>query len=138
MCLCFSKRLLITFLSDGRWHTRCALVTGVQTLALPICWCEAAALPLQVGPASHQPPRLLVEMRQFDLQPPLIGRGPFPENLQDQSAPVDDLALGGLIHIALLHGAQSVADAALFGLSHPPLARALVHLPPAGQRHGLS
>src|SRR3546814_1075348 len=25
------------FFSSRRWHTRCALVTGVQTCALPIC-----------------------------------------------------------------------------------------------------
>src|SRR3546814_17777111 len=30
-CLCF-------FFSSRRRHTRCALVTGVQTCALPICW----------------------------------------------------------------------------------------------------
>src|SRR3546814_8567226 len=29
--------LIIFFLSSRRLHTRCALVTGVQTCALPIC-----------------------------------------------------------------------------------------------------
>src|SRR3546814_1643540 len=29
------------FLSSRRRHTRCALVTGVQTCALPICYIEA-------------------------------------------------------------------------------------------------
>src|SRR3546814_2628594 len=33
-CLCL---LLIFFFSSRRRHTRCALVTGVQTCALPIC-----------------------------------------------------------------------------------------------------
>src|SRR3546814_3523628 len=34
--LCLSLRLLFFFFSSRRRHTRCALVTGVQTCALPI------------------------------------------------------------------------------------------------------
>src|SRR3546814_8207094 len=30
--------LFVFFFSSRRRHTRCALVTGVQTCALPICW----------------------------------------------------------------------------------------------------
>src|SRR3546814_2359300 len=37
MCVCF-------FFSSRRRHTRCALVTGVQTCALPICLSAAGAL----------------------------------------------------------------------------------------------
>src|SRR3546814_978748 len=33
--LCF---VFLFFFSSRRRHTRCALVTGVQTCALPICW----------------------------------------------------------------------------------------------------
>src|SRR3546814_10464398 len=33
-CVCF---LCLFFFSSRRRHTRCALVTGVQTCALPIC-----------------------------------------------------------------------------------------------------
>src|SRR3546814_9651608 len=29
---------MVFFFSSRRRHTRCALVTGVQTCALPICW----------------------------------------------------------------------------------------------------
>src|SRR3546814_7263732 len=36
MCM-FSFSLLFFFFSSRRRHTRCALVTGVQTCALPIC-----------------------------------------------------------------------------------------------------
>src|SRR3546814_7880656 len=32
LCVCYF------FFSSRRRHTRCALVTGVQTCALPICW----------------------------------------------------------------------------------------------------
>src|SRR3546814_4462648 len=42
-CFCFSSR---------RRHTRCALVTGVQTCALPICWCSCRASFATEG-ASH-------------------------------------------------------------------------------------
>src|SRR3546814_6611399 len=37
----------VFFFSGRRRHTRCALVTGVQTCALPICWpsCKASAPP---------------------------------------------------------------------------------------------
>src|SRR3546814_9895364 len=31
-------RVFAFFFSSRRRHTRCALVTGVQTCALPICW----------------------------------------------------------------------------------------------------
>src|SRR3546814_6638140 len=35
--------LVCFFFSSRRRHTRCALVTGVQTCALPICGCFAAS-----------------------------------------------------------------------------------------------
>src|SRR3546814_3810523 len=37
----------IVFFSSRRRHTRCALVTGVQTCALPIC--EAGGAPVKCG-----------------------------------------------------------------------------------------
>src|SRR3546814_8708586 len=37
--------LLFVFFTGRRRHTRCALVTGVQTCALPICFPPSAALP---------------------------------------------------------------------------------------------
>src|SRR3546814_8964509 len=36
MCMCMSLLMLFFFFSSRRRHTRCALVTGVQTCALPI------------------------------------------------------------------------------------------------------
>src|SRR3546814_3462235 len=39
--------LLLFFFSSRRRHTRCALATGVQTCALPIC-----GMPLYAGPNS--------------------------------------------------------------------------------------
>src|SRR3546814_9528581 len=43
--LCF----FFFFFSSRRRHTRCALVTGVQTCALPI-WCGPCACPTATGP----------------------------------------------------------------------------------------
>src|SRR3546814_7676577 len=51
VCLCFCVSCLFVF-SSRRRHTRCALVTGVQTCALPISrdqMCERAALELGDG-----------------------------------------------------------------------------------------
>src|SRR3546814_9038592 len=43
----------VFFFSSRRRHTRCALVTGVQTCALPIC-----AAPSRSGRSSRSPPQL--------------------------------------------------------------------------------
>src|SRR3546814_6837574 len=46
------------FFSSRRRHTRCALVTGVQTCALPICfWCDA------LDERQHDLERVLAGMR---------------------------------------------------------------------------
>src|SRR3546814_9314613 len=42
-CVCVLSCVLCKccfFFSSRRRHTRCALVTGVQTCALPICWVD--------------------------------------------------------------------------------------------------
>src|SRR3546814_5357491 len=43
--------LLFFFFSSRRRHTRCALVTGVQTCALPICWNAVAGWALTIAGA---------------------------------------------------------------------------------------
>src|SRR3546814_1255079 len=42
--------MLIVFFSSRRRHTRCALVTGVQTCALPICVPRECAVPFRLLP----------------------------------------------------------------------------------------
>src|SRR3546814_8798709 len=44
--------LYIGFLSSRRRHTRCSLVTGVQTCALPICYHETRKLMRDKGLAT--------------------------------------------------------------------------------------
>src|SRR3546814_9587420 len=46
---CFCVIFLFFFFSSRRRHTRCALVTGVQTCALPIC-CGGGHVSFHVAP----------------------------------------------------------------------------------------
>src|SRR3546814_1898941 len=43
--ICWLFCFYFFFFSSRRRHTRCALVTGVQTCALPICACCGTAIP---------------------------------------------------------------------------------------------
>src|SRR3546814_8859914 len=55
MCLCF--------LSSRRRHTRCALVTGVQTCALPISFALATALAASPAMAEETPHATVLDHR---------------------------------------------------------------------------
>src|SRR3546814_12858712 len=48
--------LFFFFFSSRRRHTRCALVTGVQTCALPICYVLYPTLPVLVNALFSVPP----------------------------------------------------------------------------------
>src|SRR3546814_19705622 len=60
----------VFFFSSRRRHTRCALVTGVQTCALPICSSSDIIrfVTLSYSDARGSPPR---DGRRFGLLPPL-------------------------------------------------------------------
>src|SRR3546814_7629448 len=49
---------LCFFFSSRRRHTRCALVTGVQTCALPICWFVRGAASGHDGGSALVPPMI--------------------------------------------------------------------------------
>ncbi len=49
-------------------------------------------------------------MRQFDLQPPFPRRGALAEDLQDDGGAIQNLAVPGLLQIALLHRRQMRID----------------------------
>src|SRR3546814_19816577 len=51
---------MILFFSSRRRHTRCALVTGVQTCALPISPCTAPFMGVALGFAMTQAPPVAV------------------------------------------------------------------------------
>src|SRR3546814_12554455 len=65
MCVCFSL-FLFFFFSSRRRHTRCALVTGVQTCALPICSAMPTVLRIDglrvvIYPNDHRPAHVHVK-----------------------------------------------------------------------------
>ena len=69
-----------------------------------------------MGPAAHQPPGLIIEMGELDLQPALRGRRALAENLQDEPGAVDHLGLGLVLEILLLDRADRRVDDQQFGL----------------------
>ncbi len=64
----------------------------------------AAALPLQVRPAAHQPRRRVLELREFHLELALVTLGALGEDVEDQTRAVDDRTAERLLEIALLRG----------------------------------
>ena len=67
---------------------------------------EAATLTLQMGPGSHQPAALVIQMRKFNLQRAFPRLGPSAEDLKDQSSAVQYLGVPGLFQVALLDRRQ--------------------------------
>ena len=97
---------------------------------------EAAALALEVGPGPDQPPGLIVEMGELDLQPPLRGRRALAENLEDEAGAVDHLGLGPLLEILLLDRRDRGVDDEQLGLRRPDRVGDLLDLPRAEQGRG--
>ena len=71
---------------------------------------ETAALALQVGPAAHQTPRLIIKVREFNLQSTFGRAGAFAKDFQDQPGAVDYFDLELFLKIALLDGRQRAID----------------------------
>src|SRR3546814_20414940 len=67
--------LLFFFFSSRRRHTRCALVTGVQTCALPIYVCECYLDCKKYG--THYPAMLDIDETLIDRNPLLKRRAFF-------------------------------------------------------------
>ncbi len=70
----------------------------------------AAALALQMGPASDETPALIFEMRQLDLKRAFLGAGAPAENFQDQAGAIEHLGFEFGLEIALLHRRQRMVD----------------------------
>ena len=70
----------------------------------------ATALPLKVGPASHQTGALKGQGGKLNLKTASMSLRAGPENLQDQCRAIDDLAFGGCFQIALLDRAEAGID----------------------------
>jgi hypothetical protein len=63
---------------------------------------EAATLAFKVGPGPNEPRPLILQMREFDLERPLLRGRAFTKDIQDQASAVDYLAAPGALQIALL------------------------------------
>src|SRR3546814_6615999 len=68
------------FFSSRRRHTRCALVTGVQTCALPIFSCTATATCSRIRAASARRSPCAQELVAEPLRPPSGGSRRLPRN----------------------------------------------------------
>ena len=98
---------------------------------------EAAALALEVGPGADQPPGLIVEMGELDLEPALRGRRALAENLEDQAGAVDHLGLGPVLEILLLDRGDRGVDDQQLGLRPADRVGDLLDLARAEQGGGL-
>src|SRR3546814_10257945 len=65
VCVCFTIYSFSFCFSSRRRHTRCALVTGVQTCALPIFRCVVGVLQIVAIVLAHFLPRLAISLHDF-------------------------------------------------------------------------
>src|SRR3546814_9387018 len=61
--------MFLFFFSSSRRHTRCALVTGVQTCALPICFSSASCTGSEGLGIAPDEPRTTTEPKRMILWP---------------------------------------------------------------------
>src|SRR6185312_5384460 len=71
---------------------------------------DAAALPLEVAPAAHQPRREVLQPRQVDLELALVAARPLTEDLEDQHRAVCDRDAEVALEVALLRGRERLVE----------------------------
>src|SRR5262249_56767226 len=71
---------------------------------------DAGGVPAEVRPHLAQARQGVFQLRQLDLQAGLDGAGAGGEYVEDQLAAVEDLAVGGLLQVADLTGAEVVVE----------------------------
>src|SRR3546814_7320965 len=118
MCCC------IFFFSSRRRHTRCALVTGVQTCALPILQAlDLGADDYLVKPFAFEELRARVQAlarRRFDERAPLLTHGSLSIDTVAMNARVDDQMLPltpkefALLVLLLRHRGRTLSREAVF------------------------
>src|SRR3546814_11723706 len=88
---CWSHSCLFVFFSSRRRHTRCALVTGVQTCALPISAKLDVTIPIaSVTVASAGLKDHLLRPGKDGAQPDFFGANPAPARFVSTAVVVDD------------------------------------------------
>src|SRR3546814_2339410 len=101
------------FFSSRRRHTRCALVTGVQTCALPISWeADAPRLDARLAGLEVRSPRRIVLSRHANAP---RADGWTPEHVRGDgvvwiNGPTDIATLAGVDHV-LVEGGAGAASA---------------------------
>ena len=76
---------------------------------------DAAALPLQVRPAAHQPGRQVLQASEFHLQLAFMAAGALREDLQNEQGAVIDRQTQRALQVALLRRAQGLVKKNLAG-----------------------
>src|SRR3546814_1709539 len=88
---CWSHSCLFVFFSSRRRHTRCALVTGVQTCALPISAKLDVTIPIaSVTVASAGLKDHLLRPGKDGAKPDFFGANPAPARFVSTAVVVDD------------------------------------------------
>src|SRR4051812_15148305 len=70
----------------------------------------ADALPGEVGPESGQPRQAVFELRQLDLEAPLVSRRAAGEDVEDERRAVDDFDVERALEVALLGRGEIVVN----------------------------
>ena len=92
---------------------------------------EAASLPLQMRPTTHQPTGLVIQMREFHLKTTFRRSGPLAEDFENETGPVDHLDANLVFQVPLLDGTQLRIDDQQFCFTVSDNLRDLFHLPAA-------
>jgi hypothetical protein len=88
----------------------------LAAVAFELCLTGAAqtdttnALAGEVGPETGQTRQPVFELRQLDLETPLVGRRAPGEDIEDKRRAIDDLHVERALEIPLLSGAEIVVD----------------------------
>src|SRR3546814_4308578 len=82
--------LFVFFFSSRRRHTRCALVTGVQTCALPILLAFATILPGSAAASPNPPPTTAIHGVDFLVK----STGLFPFCIQVETGRSEERRVG--------------------------------------------
>src|SRR3954471_6725971 len=70
----------------------------------------ADTLPGEVGPESGQTWQTIFELRQLDLEPPLMRGRATGEHVKDERRAIDDFDIERPLQVALLSGSEIVVD----------------------------
>ena len=83
---------------------------GFELLFTRAAEADAALLPLEVGPAAHEPGELVLHLGELDLELAFGASRAEREDVEDQARAVDDAAFELLLEVALLRAGERVVE----------------------------